>query len=129
MALGFAVQNVGGNWDSESPLAMPRLTRLGFTMNYVDPQETFRLLSTIEFQWAEGRGMRTVAGLEGGMVVSNAVGVIARGAYGSRPDGLLHPRLTYGVSVALTRVTFDYAYEPRVVGVGGAQRLGIRLSL
>lgn len=129
MALAFAIQNIGGNWDQASPLVMPRLTRLGFTMNYVDPQETFRLLSTVELQWAEGRGMRTVAGMEGGIVVSNAVGVIARGAYGSRPDGLLRPRLTYGVSVALTRVTFDYAYQPQVEGVGATRRFGVRLSL
>lgn len=129
MALGFAVQNVGGNWDGQSALAMPRFTRLGFTMNYVDPQETFRLLSTIELQWAEGRGTRTVIGAEGGMVLSNAVGVIGRAAYGARPDGLLQPRFTYGVSVALTRLTVDYAFEPVVDGVSSTQRIGVRLGL
>jgi len=49
MAIGFAVQNVGGNWSKTSNLRMPRLTRFGFTMNYVDPQGTFRLLSTVEW--------------------------------------------------------------------------------
>jgi len=129
MALGFAVQNVGGNWDDQSALAMPGLTRVGFTMNYVDPQETFRLLSTVELQWAEGRGMRTVLGFEGGIVVANALGVIGRAGYGSRPDGLLQPRLTYGVTLALTRASFDYAFEPGVEGVSSVQRVGMRLTL
>jgi hypothetical protein len=129
MALGFAMQNVGGNWDDASLLAMPGLTRVGFTMNYVDPQETFRLLSTVEFQWAEGRGVRTVLGFEGGIVVSNAVGVIGRAGYGSRPGGLLQPRLTYGVTLALTRASFDYTFEPGIEGVSSVQRVGMRLTL
>lgn len=129
MALAFSRQNLGGNWNDVSGLPMPGLSRLGFTMNYVDPQETFRLLSTLEFQWAEGRGMRTVIGVEGGIVVSNAVGVIGRAAYGSRPGGLLRPRFTYGASVALTRFTFDYAFEPVVAGSSSTQRVGVRLAL
>ena len=129
MALGVAVQNVGDNWDDASSLAMPGLTRAGFTMNYVDPQETFRLLSTVELQWVEGRGMRTVLGFEGGIVVSNAVGVIGRAGYGSRPDGLLQPRFTYGVTLALTRASFDYTFEPGVEGTSSTQRVGMRLTL
>src|SRR6185436_20148171 len=81
MAIGFSMQNVGGNFDDRSALVMPRLTRLGFTMNYVDPQESFRLLSAIEVQWPEGRSARTVLGGEAGTVI-RGVGVVGRLAYG-----------------------------------------------
>src|SRR5439155_765710 len=52
MALGASVQNIGGRRSGAPPL--PRRTRAGFTMNYVDPQGTFRLLTTVEGQWPEG---------------------------------------------------------------------------
>ena len=128
MALGFSVQNVAGNWQ-DTPLIMPRLMRLGFTMNYVDPQESFRLLSTLEGQWSEGRGGRLVVGLEGGMVVGHAVGVIGRVAYGSRFEGTTTSRLTYGVSAELGWVLVDYALEPEDALGQRGQRLGVRLML
>ena len=126
MAFGFALQNLRGNWGS-SALVMPRLTRVGFTTNYVDPQETFRLLSTIEIQWPEAQGARLVLGAEGGIVVSG-VGVIARGAYGSRRGGSARSALTFGLSLELARLSVDYAYEPTSLLGDAAQRAGIRLT-
>ena len=64
LALAFSVQNVGGNLRSASGIALPRLSRFGFTMNYVDPQESFRLRSILEVQWPETRGSRVVIGGE-----------------------------------------------------------------
>ncbi len=128
MALGFSVQNIRGNWDGQSDLAMPRLTRAGFTMNYVDPQETFRLLSILEVQWPEGRGTRLVVGLEGGVVVGG-VGLIARSAYGSRPTGSDRSALTYGLSLGLARLSVDYAYDPTDLLGDASQRIGVRLTL
>lgn len=127
-AFGFAVQNVGGNWRELSPLVFPRLTRFGFTMNYVDPQETYRLLSTLELQWPAGRTTRFVAGVEGGVVV-RGVGVLGRVAYGTREAGEDLSRLTLGASVTLGRLTVDYAYEPTNLLVDGSQRIGLRLAL
>src|SRR5207248_1674483 len=49
MALGASVQNIGGDLGGGSHL--PRRTRAGFTMNYVDPQGSYRLLTTVEGQW------------------------------------------------------------------------------
>ncbi len=127
-AFGFAVQNVGGNWSDQSPLVFPRLTRFGFTMNYVDPQETYRLLSTLELQWPAGRSTRFVAGVEGGMVV-RGVGLLGRAAYGTREAGEDLSRLTVGASFTLGRLTVDYAYEPTDLLVDGSQRIGLRLAL
>ncbi len=100
MAIGFAVQNVSGNWERNSPLAMPRLSRFGFTMNYVDPQETFRLLSTLEVQWPAGQDSRFVLGGEGGVVIGG-VGVIGRVAHGSQPEGSDRSRFSFGATLEL----------------------------
>lgn len=127
-ALGFSVQNVGGNWDAASTLAMPRVTRLGFTMNYVDPQETFRLLSTAELQWVAGHDTRVVLGLEGGVVVKG-VGLIGRAAYGSRTANADRSAVTSGLSLNMGRLTVDYAYEPHDLLGSSSQQLGLRLTL
>jgi hypothetical protein len=127
MALAFSVQNVSGNWERASALALPRTTRAGFTMNYTDPQESFRLLSTIEVQWPEGTGARLVLGGEGGLVVGG-VGLIARAAYGSRPASG-GSRLAFGGSVALARVLLDYARESATTTAGESRhRFGMRFT-
>ena len=128
MAFGFSMQNVGGNWKDESLLAMPRLTRFGFTMNYVDPQESFRLLSTLEFQWPEGRSSRFVGGVEAGIVLSG-VGLIGRGAYGSQPEDTQLSEFTAGGSLVVSRFSFDYAYQPSDSRGEPTHRFGLRISL
>lgn len=128
LALGLAVQHVGGNWDDEGGLAFPRLTRTGFTMNYVDPQEAYRLLSTIELQWPEGRAARLVLGVEGGAVV-HGLGLLGRTAYRSRDAGQDTAHFTFGLSVTAGSLTVDYAYEPNDLLGDGTQRIGLRLTL
>ncbi len=127
-ALGFSVENVRGNWDHTSPIVLPRLTRLGFTMNYVDPQETFRLLSTVEVQWPQSQDTRVAVGLEGGAVVFGA-GVLGRIAYGSRAAGTNESRVSYGASVALGKLVLDYAYQPTGPLGNEDHRFGARLTL
>jgi hypothetical protein len=127
-AFGFSIQNVSGNWERGSTMVLPRLTRLGFTMNYVDPQETYRLLSTVELQWPEAASTRVVLGVEGGAVVQG-VGVLARGAYGSRPADAALSRFTAGLSITFGTLTVDYAYTPTALLGGGEQRIGLRLGL
>jgi hypothetical protein len=128
VAFGFSIQNLGGNWRGQSALEMPRLSRFGFTMNYVDPQESFRLLSTLELQWPEGRSSRFVLGMEGGVVVEG-VGIIGRTAYGSRLEGTQQSRFTVGGSLAITRLSLDYAYQPKDFGGDRVHRFGLRLTL
>jgi hypothetical protein len=128
LALAVAVQNLSGNWDGQGGLDFPRLTRAGFTMNYVDPQESWRLLSTIELQWPEARSTRLVLGLEGGVVV-RGVGVLGRTAYRSLEEGADVSHFTFGLSLNLARLTVDYAYEPTSLLGDGSQRIGLRLTL
>ena len=130
MAIGFSVQNVGGNWLSQSAttVAMPRLTRWGFTMNYSDPEETFRLMSTVEAQWPQGEPARWILGGEAGVVVYG-VGLLARAAYQTRTAGTGWPHVTLGASLALTRLQIDYAYAARDPVGAPAHRLGVRLTL
>ena len=128
MAIGFSVQNVGGNWRTQSALPMPRLTRWGFTMNYADPQETFRLMTTLEVQWPEGQPSRWILGGEAGAVVYG-VGVLGRAAYQTRTAGTVEPSVTLGGSAALGRLQLDYAYAARDLVGAPAHRLGLRLTL
>ncbi len=128
MALGFAVQNIGGNWRSNSRIVMPRLSRFGFTMNYIDPQGTFRLLSVLEMQWMAGRSSRLVLGGEGGVVVSG-VGITGRLGYGSRPNGSDRAAVTYGATLELTKIDIDFAYEPNNLIDDPITRIGVRLAL
>ncbi|UCG84944.1 MAG: hypothetical protein JSW71_13455 [Gemmatimonadota bacterium] len=128
LAFAFSIQNLGGNWRGESALEMPRLSRFGFTMNYVDPQESFRLLSTLELQWPEGRSSRFVLGVEGGVVL-RGVGILGRGAYGSRPEGTEASKFTVGGSIAITRMSLDYAYQPNDARGERTHRFGLRLTL
>ena len=130
MAMGFSIQNVGGDWLSPSPttVAMPRLTRWGFTMNYSDPEETFRLRSTVEAQWPQGQPARWILGGEAGVVVYG-VGILARAAYQTHTAGTGWPPFTLGASVALTRLQIDYAYAARDPMGAPAHRLGVRLTL
>src|SRR6267154_106494 len=53
MAFGVRVQNLGG--DLGNGALLPRRTRAGLTLNYTDPQGTFRLLTTLEGQWTRGQ--------------------------------------------------------------------------
>jgi hypothetical protein len=111
MAIAFAVQNIGGNWRDTSSLVMPRLTRLGFTMNYVDPLESFRLLSTFEMMWRAGESARAVIGLEAGAVLKGALGVIGRAGWSGRPDVLSNSEFTFGGTVQVGTLMLDYAYR------------------
>lgn len=128
MAIGFSRQNIGGNWDDPLP-DMPSLSRLGFTMNYVDPQESFRLLSILEVQWPENQTARLVLGGEAGVVVGNKVGLVGRLAWSSRPTVPSFSAATYGATFALLGINVDYAYRQDDLLREPAHRLGLRLTL
>jgi hypothetical protein len=128
MALAFSVQNIGGNWKESSTLPLPRLTRLGFTMNYVDPQESFRLLSTVEVQWPEGHSARVVVGGEAGIVIQG-VGIIGRVGYGGSSPGLPNSKASFGGTVALGFFKVDYAYRHHDLLDQRAHHIGVRLTL
>jgi hypothetical protein len=128
MALAFSVQNLGSNWREASRLEMPRLTRVGFTMNYVDPQESFRLLTTVEVQWREGASSRAVIGGEGGVVLKG-VGVVGRLAYGGATANLTDGGVTMGGSLQFGALKLDYAYRRRDLFDEPAHLIGARFTL
>jgi len=124
-ALGVSVQNIGGDFGNGDRLQ--RCTRAGVTMNYVDPQGTYRLLSTLEGQWGAGPGghAELVQGLEGG-VVTGGVGLVGRLGYATRSPTAAASRFTIGAGVELGRLHFDYAYQQFGVLGGGTHRVGLR---
>jgi len=124
MAFGLAVQNLFGG-DLGAAGELPPTTRLGYTLNYVDPQGTLRFLSTIEGFWAEGRKGRFILGLEGGFIVYG-VGVEVRGGYRSGGVDEDFSRLTFGGGLRIGGFTVDYAYQDADVLGAQAHRFGVR---
>ncbi len=123
MALGVSVQNLDGDLGADARL--PRRTRAGFTLNYTDPQGTFRLLTTVEGQWRTGARRLFVAGVEGGLVTSG-VGLVGRLGYVTRPARSDASRMAVGGGVELGRLHFDYAYQGYDLLGGGTHRIGVR---
>jgi hypothetical protein len=124
-AIGFSVQNIGNNRVSGSSLMLPTTYRLGFMLNFTDPQTTARLLATVEAIWTQDQQRRTVLGFEAGLVVSG-VGLAARVGHGAQPPASGQSEWAYGGGVLLGRLRFDYAFQHRR-GLGGeVHRVGVR---
>lgn len=124
-AFGFSVQNIGENRVSGDPLVLPTRYRLGFMLNFTDPQTTARVLGTIETIWTEDQERRTIGGLEAGAVVSG-IGLVARIGHGGQPPASRQSEWTYGGGILLGRLGLDYAYQRRS-GLGGeVHRVGVR---
>jgi hypothetical protein len=123
MAIGVSVQNLGGDLGNDARL--PRRTRAGLTLNYTDPQGTFRLLTTLEGQWTRDRSAVLVQGLEGG-VVTGGVGLVGRLGYATRPAVTDASRVTFGGGLVLGRLAMDYAFQAYAVLGGGTHRVGLR---
>jgi len=122
MAFGVSVQNIGG--DRAGQARLPRRTRAGFTLNYVDPQGTVRLLTTLEGQWSPGQVALVVLGAEGG-VVASGFGVLGRVGYIGHSSTTRASPFTAGASLELGRLHLDYAY--RADGwLGARHRMGLR---
>jgi len=123
MALGVSVQNLGSSAGTGARL--PRRTRAGFTMNYVDPQGTLRLLTTLEGQWPDSGDALVVVGVEGGVVV-RGVGLIGRTGYASHAELGGASRFTLGGAVELGRFHLDYAYRAIAAPGADTHRFGVR---
>jgi hypothetical protein len=117
------VQNLGG--DLSAGVHLPRLTRVGLTLNYVDPQGPGRLLTTVEGQWSEGQPSVLVAGAEAGIAI-RGLGIVARvGTTGQPSTSALAP-LAFGAGVELGRLRVDYAYRALAASTGATHRFGAR---
>src|SRR5437762_13139854 len=130
MAFGVGVQNIGGDLGNGSRLT--RRTGAGLTMNYVDPQGAYRLLTALEGQWPSGGGAAfVVAGVEGG-VVTHGTGIVGRVGYAGHSTSTDAAPFSYGAGVELGRLHLDYAYRASETGTGGGgsgggtHRFGLR---
>lgn len=125
-ALGVAVQNLGGDFGPAGGGArLPRRTRAGFTMNYVDPQGTYRLLTTIEGQWPVDGPAQLASGVETG-IVTGGVGLVGRVGFVTRSPTSAASRWSLGGGVELRHMHLDYAYQSLALLGGGTHRVGIR---
>ena len=123
MAFGASVQNLGG--DLGGGASLTRRTRAGLTMNYVDPQGAYRLLTTLEGQWpAGGAAAFLIVGVEGG-VVTRGTGIVGRVGYAGHSVSTDASPFSYGAGLELGRLHIDYAYHT-AVGRSGTHRLGLR---
>ena len=122
MALGVSVQNIGG--DLGAGLHLPRRTRAGFTLNYVDPQGTYRLLTTLEGQWPSAGSAFLILGVETGMV-THGLGLLARAGYVGHSAATLASPFTAGAGIELGRLHLDYAYHADDA-LGARHRVGLR---
>ena len=122
MALGVSVQNIGG--DLGAGLHLPRRTRAGFTLNYVDPQGTYRLLTTLEGQWPPGGSAFLILGVESGMV-TRGLGLLARAGYVGHSAVTPASPFSGGASIELGRLHLDYAYRADDA-LGARHRVGLR---
>jgi hypothetical protein len=123
LALGVSVQNLGG--DLGAGALLPRRTRAGLTLNYTDPQGTFRLLTTLEGQWTRDRHAVLIQGLEAG-IVRSGVGLVARLGYATRAAITDQSRISLGGGIVLGRLGMDYAFQSYDALGGGTHRVGLR---
>lgn len=128
MTLAFAVQNIGSWRVTGGPMLLPVTKRAGFTFNFTDPQETWRLLTTLEVAWTARAPRRTLIGLEAGAVLGK-VGLVGRLGYGAAPQGSGQKELSVGAGVVLSRFNIDYAWQRRTRLGRDVQRLGLRFTL
>jgi hypothetical protein len=123
MAVGVSVQNLGG--DLGKGALLPRRTRAGLTLNYTDPQGTFRLLTTLEGMWTRDRSAVLIQGVEGG-IVTGGVGLVGRLGYATRATVTDASRMTFGGGIVLGRLAMDYAFQAYDALGGGTHRVGLR---
>jgi hypothetical protein len=127
MALAVSVEHIGNERISGLGVALPTATHLGYTLNFVDPQGTARLLATIEWVWSEGQNNRFLTGVEGGAVVGG-VGLVARVGYGPAAIGPTGARWTFGGGVVLGRLGLDYSYQADNAFGTAISSFGLRLT-
>jgi len=124
-ALGVSVQNIGGDFGpAAGGVHLAQRKRAGFTLNYVDPQGTLRLLTTLEGQWPSGGSAFVVLGMEGG-VVARGMGVLGRIGYVGHSGGTSAAPFTAGASLELGHLHLDYAFRADDA-LGARHRMGLR---
>ncbi len=128
MTLAFTVRNLESWRVSGGPLLLPMSKHAAFAFNFTDPQESGRLLGTMEVIWQDRASRRTVLGLEAGAVLSR-VGLVARLGYGAAPEGAGQKRLSLGGGLVFRHTNLDYAWQRRTRLGRDVHRFGLRFTL
>ena len=127
MAIGAAVQNVGGSLSSASGTRtpMPRTVRLGFTINFIDPQGTARFMTTVDWIHPPLGDSYAALGFEGG-IVARGLGIVGRaGVAAGRAPGDRRP-FSFGGGLVVKSVRVDYAWQGYATLGAASHRFGIR---
>jgi hypothetical protein len=127
MSLGAVLQNVGGSRNATSGTApsLPRTWRVGFTLNFIDPQGTARLMATTDWVKPPGSDSYWAFGFEGG-VVANGIGVLGRLGVATGRAETDRKGLSLGAGLVVRDLRLDYAWQPYGTLAGSQQRLGVR---
>lgn len=128
LTLAMAIKNIGSWRVNGGPLQLPVSKHVGFAFNFVDPQETARILGTMEVVWTDRADRRTVLGLEAGAVMGQ-VGLVGRIGYGAPPQGAGQKQVSLGGGLVLSRFDIDYAWQRRTKLGPDVHRLGLRFTL
>jgi len=127
MALGVTLQNIGGPVTATDGgrLPLPRVVRVGSTLNFVEPQGTFRLMTHTELL-APARGdAYWVFGVESGVVVSG-FGMLARASYAAGHEGSDRRPAAFGAEVRLRSLRAEYAFQAYRAPYRAAHSFGVR---
>ena len=127
MAIGAVVQNIGGELSSSAGTStqMPRTVRLGFTLNFIDPQGTARFMTTMDWIHPPGGDSYAAFGFEGG-IVAGGLGLVGRaGAAAGRATSDRRP-FSVGGGLVVKSVRVDYAWQGYATLGEASHRFGIR---
>ncbi len=127
MSLGAVLQNVGGTTHASNGTAasLPRTGRIGFTLNFIDPQGTARLMATTDWVKPPGPESYWAFGFEGG-VVADGIGVLGRLGVATGRAETDRKGLSLGAGLMVRSLRVDYAWQPYGALAGSQQRLGVR---
>jgi hypothetical protein len=130
MALGFTRENVAGRMrgnDGEA-LELPGATRIGFTLNFVDPQGTARLMTTSDYVAPPGGDSYFAFGVEGGMI-TREIGVTGRLGFPLGRADSDRAGLVYGGTLQIRFFRLDWSYQPYDALGTASHRFGARWML
>jgi hypothetical protein len=130
MALGVTVQNLAGRMRGSDGdrLTMPRTTRAGFTLNFIDPQGTARLMTTTDFVAPPGGDSYWAFGVEAG-VITRDVGATGRLGFPLGRAASDRAGLVYGGTLQVRFFRVDWSYQPYDALGTSSHRFGARWVL
>ena len=125
-AFGFAIENLTGTLSGNGrSYSLPRTLRGGFTINFVDPQGTARILTTIDWvRPPRGDAYWVLAGETG--LVLRGIGLLGRAGVATGRSGSALSDASFGGGLVLHSVRIDYASQGYRGDPRRSHRFGVR---